>query len=328
VFALGIAGMFLIANPRAVTLSSGLTWAAAFAVGMFVIILIQPESANRWRWLALAFIALDLGLAAVRLNPTGDAALYHLRSHFTLAPERGRIFQYAEDEYRVKFREFFSFKSFDVLDAQALRDSLLPNLFVLDGMASANNFDPLLPARYAKYVEAMETNPQLMNLADVRALVKPMGIVSVRSEPASRLRIVYNARTVDNGDAALAAITSPAFDPDAEAIIEHVSSIPNLPVLVLDPNRFSATVTLERDGYVLLSDTYYPGWRASVDGNPQPILRADYNFRAVAVPAGTHTVTFEYTPFSVTLGLAITIIAFILWAVLLIRNMRPAIRNP
>ncbi len=326
VFALGIAGMFLIANPRAVTFSSGLTWAAAFAVGMFVIILIQPESANRWRWLALAFVALDLGLAAVRLNPTGDAALYHLRSHFTLAPERGRIFQYAEDEYRVKFREFFSFKSFDALDAQALRDSLLPNLFALDGMASANNFDPLLPARYAKYVEAMETNPQLMNLADVRALVKPMGIVSVRSEPASRLRIVYNARTVDNGDAALAAITSPAFDPDAEAIIEHVSSTPNLPVLVLDPNRFSATVTLERDGYVLLSDTYYPGWRASVDGNPQPILRADYNFRAVAVPAGTHTVIFEYAPFSVTLGLIITAIALILWMALLIRNTRYAMR--
>ncbi|MEK6573128.1 MAG: YfhO family protein, partial [Chloroflexota bacterium] len=101
---------------------------------------------------------------------------------------------------------------------------------------------------------------------------------------------------------------------------------PNLPVLVLDPNRFSATVTLERDGYVLLSDTYYPGWRASVDGNPQPILRADYNFRAVAVPAGTHTVIFEYAPFSVTLGLIITAIALILWMALLIRNTRYAMR--
>lgn len=324
--ALGIAGMYFIANPRAVTFGSGLTWAAVFAVVMFVIILIQPESVNRWRWLALAFIALDLGLAAVRLNPTGDAALYHLRSHFTLAPERGRIFQYTEDEYRVKFREFFSFKSFDVLDAQALRDSLLPNLFVLDGMASANNFDPLLSARYAEYVKAMETSPQLMNLADVRAVVKPIGIVAVRSEPASRLRIVYNARTVDSGDAALAAITSPTFDPDAEAILEHAPSTSKFPVLALDPNRFSAAVALERDGYVILSDTYYPGWRASVDGNPQPILRADYNFRAVAVPAGTHTVIFEYAPFSVTLGLIITALALILWMALLIRNTRYAMR--
>lgn len=55
---------------------------------------------------------------------------------------------------------------------------------------------------------------------------------------------------------------------------------------------------------LFLSDTYATGWKASVDGNPVKIHRADFDFRAVEVPAGTHTVRMWYAPMSETLGLA------------------------
>jgi uncharacterized membrane protein YfhO len=49
-------------------------------------------------------------------------------------------------------------------------------------------------------------------------------------------------------------------------------------------------------GYVVLNDPWHPWWRATVDGQEAPILRANVLFRAVAVPAGRHVVRFEFKP--------------------------------
>ena len=61
------------------------------------------------------------------------------------------------------------------------------------------------------------------------------------------------------------------------------------------------------EGYLVLSDPFYPGWRAELDGSPAEILRANYAFRAVAVPAGSHTVTMTFRPASWIAGLAISL---------------------
>lgn len=64
-------------------------------------------------------------------------------------------------------------------------------------------------------------------------------------------------------------------------------------------NEFvSLSVTAPRDGFVFLSDQYFPGWKATVDGMPATIYRADYTFRAVEIPKGNHEVQFVYDPLS------------------------------
>jgi uncharacterized membrane protein YfhO len=52
------------------------------------------------------------------------------------------------------------------------------------------------------------------------------------------------------------------------------------------------------DTLLVLHDLYYPGWVVEIDGTAAPILRAGLLFRAVAVPAGSHRVTFRFEPFS------------------------------
>jgi hypothetical protein len=61
------------------------------------------------------------------------------------------------------------------------------------------------------------------------------------------------------------------------------------------------------DGFLFLSDTYYPGWKAYVDGEETKIYRANYAFRAVPVPEGGHTVEFKYEPESFYWGLRLTV---------------------
>jgi hypothetical protein len=60
------------------------------------------------------------------------------------------------------------------------------------------------------------------------------------------------------------------------------------------------TLTLKKSGpgagFILLLDSYYPGWTARVDGKATPVLRADVMFRAVPVTAGEHTIVFAYRP--------------------------------
>ena len=63
------------------------------------------------------------------------------------------------------------------------------------------------------------------------------------------------------------------------------------------------------DGFLFLSDTYYPGWKAYVDGQEKKIYLANYAFRAVEVPQGEHEIIFRYEPKSFWWGLWISLVA-------------------
>ena len=57
--------------------------------------------------------------------------------------------------------------------------------------------------------------------------------------------------------------------------------------------RFVVNVRSASGGFLVLSETYYPGWTARIDGTPSPVRRADYSLQGVAVAPGPHTVVFE-----------------------------------
>lgn len=76
-----------------------------------------------------------------------------------------------------------------------------------------------------------------------------------------------------------------------------------------------------RDGFLVLTDAYYPGWQAFVDGEPRKIYRANYALRAVFLPKGEHTIRWVFNPFSFKLGLGITAITlFVVGFAILIGN--------
>jgi Bacterial membrane protein YfhO len=82
-------------------------------------------------------------------------------------------------------------------------------------------------------------------------------------------------------------------------------------IVAYEPERVEIDTASPRDGFLVLSDTYRPGWTAFVDGAPAPIWRAQTALRAVRVPSGEHRVIMLYRPASLRVGAVVTVLALL-----------------
>lgn len=92
-------------------------------------------------------------------------------------------------------------------------------------------------------------------------------------------------------------------------------------VTLHEPNRVEVQTASGAPSILVLSENYFPGWLAYVDGGAAETLRVDYNLRGVVLPAGEHTVEFVYRPKSVLYGLLVsllTLAALLVWAARLV----------
>ncbi len=87
-------------------------------------------------------------------------------------------------------------------------------------------------------------------------------------------------------------------------------------VNITDYQATVITIKTKSDGnnLLFLSDNYYPGWNAYVDGKKSEVYRTDYTFRSVYVPKGEHEVVFKYEPASIKIGLALTALSLLAYA--------------
>jgi hypothetical protein len=95
-----------------------------------------------------------------------------------------------------------------------------------------------------------------------------------------------------------------AFDAHSMAIVsaedgdrlerEYAAGDVNAQIEDIGDGRIEVTARSSAGGFLVLSETYYPGWQARVDGTVTPVRRVDYALQGVPVPAGTHTVVFEF----------------------------------
>jgi hypothetical protein len=90
------------------------------------------------------------------------------------------------------------------------------------------------------------------------------------------------------------------------------------------PAQVEVEVSSSASGYVVVTDAFYPGWVATVDGDAAPVLRADCFFRAVPVAAGIHQIVLRYMPRSFAHGMLISIAALGLAMVTLVADRRRA----
>ena len=108
-------------------------------------------------------------------------------------------------------------------------------------------------------------------------------------------------------------------------LLQYSSSEQSASILKYKPNYIEIEAITNESKFLVLSDTYYPGWRASVDEKPCKIYRADYVLRAVYLEPGKHIVKFTYDPFSFKIGMIVTLLTMILCVRLLVGTAQCAV---
>jgi hypothetical protein len=221
-----------------------------------------------------------------------------------------------------------------------------PDLALLAGLYDVGGVDnPLVVADVARYWEGTGgRSTRLYDLLGVRYVLGSKDVtldwgkfslvfdqdpvVNVyRNETAlPRAFVVQRAIVAESHGDAWDRIHQPGFDPATTVVLEggqplegQAAAQATAQIVSYRPNALEIEVDTESAGYLFLSDPFYPGWRAEVDGQPTTLLRANYAFRAVPVPAGTHRVTMAFRPGSWYAGLGIT--AFTLLLLLLLGGL-------
>lgn len=131
--------------------------------------------------------------------------------------------------------------------------------------------------------------------------------------PVPRVYVASRVKSVDS-DGVIEAGAMPAFDIGLEAMVDRrdvgllraKSLVADTPapgastavIVTYTDNRVRVAVDAASAGVLVLHDIAYPGWTATVDGIPTPVLRTNLIFRGVEIPGGHHTVEFSFQPLS------------------------------
>jgi len=202
-----------------------------------------------------------------------------------------------------------------------LRLGLYCNCNLLEDIPKIDGFYPLVPRYHARLVDKLYNSPSvpesLLDLLGASQITAPNSVTDWQARP-SWLPLVTGGQTPVWCDdrSALARLFAPEFDPRREILLPDATRAdlpavrPGQPVLQMthfSPHTLRFACESEHPALISIAQSYYPTWRATVDGEPTRIWRANLAFQAVAVPAGRHEVrlTCRDRPFQVGAGLTL-----------------------
>jgi hypothetical protein len=146
-------------------------------------------------------------------------------------------------------------------------------------------------------------------------------------DPLPRAFVVHDWMWQPDVAAAVAYMAETAtFEPRQAAVLvgageatrHHFSRPATATIVRYEADEVAVRVITEAPGLLILSDAYYPGWQAALDGQATAIYPAYGLFRAVPVPAGEHQVTFTFVSRSYQIGRLVTLVTAALWLLLLL----------
>jgi hypothetical protein len=346
---LGTAGAFAVALGAGVgwlaldnvrlTFVQAIALAGFWALGASILgLLTRYKDRSGWRtiWPALVFvwILVDLLSAGWFLNPMVSSQFYSSKDSSVQEISGmlgdGRIFLSRSDEYFLKFSRFLRFEDYRVFeDVRRLRFALLPNLNLLEGFSHTANFDPIVPSRYSAWMKLVDRafgnrkNAMLsrMNVSLVERFdaISLRGIQFVPVPGGQAARWYECVEFQESGTDTLLAMSKRDFslsvlqveDRGRESVKCDSLTVEPRQVETITSGRLSIQTEQDDPGWVVISQVWFPGWEARIDGQATKVYRADYVFMAVEVPAGQHQIWIEYKPFSFRIGALLSILMLV-----------------
>jgi len=269
----------------------------------------------------------DLILGAVRLMPVVPPRYFNPPHFLGRIVTSGRIYS-VTDKYGFMLAGWG--KNTAVFKPFTYRLSGDVPLFF--GLRTAGGNVPLITNEYLNYFSKL--TPNRLRLASVSTLIHgrsqrlppnwsqlmfaklPAGKAHyyVRKDPVQLCWLSSHPLFVDSWDEALELIDSPDFDPNTDVVLHREAADELEPGgseasgdcrIVRDwANGYEIEVRSDKSAILVLSESWYPGWRVWVDGEKRKPLRANYLFMAVPVEGGEHRVVFRYRPRFLTMSLS------------------------
>ena len=215
------------------------------------------------------------------------------------------------------------------VDFLSVRDPLGWSLAPVWGLSSSIGETPIIPRRLLNYndnarfgrgrFDLESVSHILMNRPSLNGLPpgEKAGKTYIFRNPGAlpRARLMGNPVYVADEKSAVELLKQPNFDPREHLIVEDptrplppgVRADGSARIISERPERVEIAVEAATNAYLVLADTFDPGWSATRDGLPEPIRPAWVAFRAVHVPRGSHTVIFRYEPAGFRLGLGVSV---------------------
>lgn len=303
------------------------TFVLGFGIAAFVLILRSTER-------------LGAGAAAVLMCFVSAAELLW-GGHFLIRP--AKTYVHVREEARA-VQKFVADHGGGPYRVSASGPYIFANSTLLNREHGVRGYNPLVLSHYVRFWLAMwgerqdkddyitsippvrSGYPPAVRLTGVRyAIDRERNQSEVFDDALPRAFWIRDAVILPE-DQALREMSDTAFDPVSRIFLSgvnaaarpapHSDSAPaaslNACTFLEDgPDRLKIGIDAPADGFLFLGDAYYPGWSASVDGARAEILRADYLFRAVAVPAGRHAVEMTYAPASFRMGMMMSFVGLL-----------------
>jgi uncharacterized membrane protein YfhO len=230
----------------------------------------------------------------------------------------------------------------DLFRVGSFRYTLGANLEMVLGYQTVGGFTALFPSRYYEYMTRYSENklPEgwvslfygvtknhiFMDLLNVKyEIVHAEKLIALRDSYLPRAFIVPGS-LVMRKEEVLDFLAEANFDPRKTILFERgafgVEPIPlfsdssavsgQVGIPYYRPDRILLTAESANAAYLFLSEIFYPGWKAFIDGQPTRILRGNYLFRVIEVPPGSHNIELVYTPFTIKIGMWVSVLTLVL----------------
>jgi hypothetical protein len=228
----------------------------------------------------------------------------------------------------------------------SFRNGLGANIEMYLGYQTIGGFTALFPNRTYNYLSAyandqlprgwvsffygINENRHFIDLLNVKYEISHKTRTCVLRETCLPRAFIVPGWEIVSRDAVLSYLKQKEFDPTKKVLFEK-DDVPRLSphsrdpqgifpgqikIISYRPDEIVIEVHSPAPGFLFLSEVFYPGWKAFVDGQNEKIMRGNYLFRVVEIPAGRHLVVFQFSPLSIKAGIMITSLTFVLVLVL------------
>lgn len=218
----------------------------------------------------------------------------------------GAIYLYYAPNFQIKGKQNINeyIATHDINDKQQIiNNEFTKNSAMIYGKYAADGWDSLILSHYEKVSASqnIENLPRFWLIGKIKKLPTEVTMVKMMNEEKIDLKT-------------FSLVTEDFFWEN-----KNVKGEDEINLITEKPEKIELAIFSSQPQILVVNDNYYPGWRATLDGQPVKIERINVYMRAVKVPAGNHKIIIKYQPLSFRIGAVISLFTFLILLGCLIR---------